>query len=151
MATAWMIDDRLQIDGFEPYTWSGTYGVTKDGFRKDTFIDGTYFTQIDETPMEMTAQVEESQNPEFNTSGAMYVKTASAHPAPYRMYPARKFEYADGTCTWYRPDAPWSWMNKRSDSDGFIGRWIPTKSSDELFFYLALAVLGFFLVTKLKN
>ena len=150
MATAWMIDDRLQIDGFDPYTWSGTYGVNTDGFRKDTFIDGTYFTQIDETPMEMTAQVEESQNPEFNTSGAMYLKTASVNPAPYRMFPARKFEYADGTCTWYRPDAPWSWMNQGKGSDA-LGRWVAAKGAEGILFYLALAVLGFFLVSKLKN
>lgn len=147
MATAWMIDDRLQIDGFDPYTWSGTYGVNTDGFRKDTFIDGKYYTQIDEVPMEFTAPVED---PPLGDSGAMFVKTASVNPAPYRMFPARKFEYADGTCTWYRPDAPWSWMNQGKTGDS-LGRWIASKGSDELLFYFALAVLGFFLVTKLKK
>lgn len=147
MATAWMIDDRLQIDGFDPYTWSGTYGVNRDGFRKDTFIDGTYFTQMDEEPMEFTEPVED---PPLGDSGAMFVKTVSVDPAPFRMFPARKFEYADGTCTWYRPDAPWSWMDKGAGADA-VGRWIASKGADELVFYLALAVLGFFFVTKLKK
>jgi hypothetical protein len=151
MATAWMIDDRLQIDGFDPYTWSGTYGVNTDGFRKDTFIDGSYYTQVDEVPMEMQDQVEESQNPEFNTSGAMYVKTASVNPAPYRMFPTRKFEYADGTCTWYRPDMPWSWMG--SGSGDSLGRWIAAKGvrGDNLIFYVVLAILAYFLFKKFKN
>ena len=151
MATAWMIDDRLQIDGFDPYTWSGTFGVTTDGFRKDTFIDGSYYTQIDEVPMEMQDPVEESQSPEFNTSGAMYLKTASVDPAPYAMYPARKFEYADGTCTWYRPDMPWSWMG--SGSGDYLGRWIAAKGArgDTLIFYVVLAILAYFLFKKFKN
>jgi len=146
-----MIDDRLQIDGFDPYTWSGTFGVTTDGFRKDTFIDGSYYTQIDEVPMEMQDPVEESQSPEFNTSGAMYLKTASVDPAPYAMYPARKFEYADGTCTWYRPDMPWSWMG--SGSGDSLGRWIAAKGArgDTLIFYVVLAILAYFLFKKFKN
>ena len=100
--------------------------------------------------MEMQAPVEMDENPEFNTSGAMYVKTASVYPAPYRMFPARKFEYADGTCTWYRPDAPWSWMDKNPGSDA-VGRWVAAKGADGILFYVALAVLGFFLITKLKT
>jgi len=150
MATAWMIDDRLQIDGFDPYTWSGTYGVNTDGFRKDTFIDGSYYTQIDEVPMEMQAPVEESQSPEFNSSGAMYLKTASVDPAPYRMFPARKFEYSDGTCTWYRPDMPWSWMGGSGDS---LGRWMASKGTrgDSIMFWLVLVILAYFLYKKFKN
>jgi len=148
MATAWMIDDRLQIDGFDPYTWSGTFGVTTDGFRKDTFIDGSYYTQIDEVPMEMQDPVE---GPEFNSSGAMYLKTASVNPAPYSMYPARKFEYSDGTCTWYRPDMPWSWMG--SGSGDSLGRWMAAKGArgDTLMFYAVLAILAYFLFKKFKN
>lgn len=151
MATAWMIDDRLQIDGFDPYTWSGTFGVNTAGFRKDTFIDGSYYTQIDEVPMEMQAPVEESQSPEFNSSGAMYLKTASVDPAPYAMYPARKFEYSDGTCTWYRPDMPWSWMG--SGSGDSLGRWMAAKGGrgDTLMFYVVLAILAYFLFKKFKN
>jgi hypothetical protein len=146
-----MIDDRLQIDGFDPYTWSGTYGVNTDGFRKDTFIDGSYYTQIDEVPMEMQDPVEESQSPEFNSSGAMYLKTASVNPAPYRMYPARKFEYSDGTCTWYRPDMPWSWMG--SGSGDSLGRWLAAKGTrgDSLMFYVVLVILAYFLYKKFKN
>lgn len=144
-----MIDDRLQIDGFDPYFWSGTYGVNTDGFRKDAFMDGTYYTQVDETPMEFTEPVRESANPEFNNSGAVYLKTASVHPAPYRMFPARKYEYADGTCTWYRPDAPWSWMS--GDATSNVGRWIQKQAAENLLVWLVLGVIAFYIVSKAQK
>lgn len=148
MATAWMIDDRLQIDGFDPYTWSETYGVNTDGFRKDTHMDGSYYVQIDETPMEMTPEVPESML--NNNSGAQYLKTASVKPAPYRMFPARKYEYADGTVTWVRPGQPWSWWNRKNPGDA-IGRWVHTNGTDNVMFYLALAVLAIFAFSKMKK
>ena len=98
----------------------------------------------------MQAPVEESQSPEFNSSGAMYLKTASVNPAPYRMFPARKFEYSDGTCTWYRPDMPWSWMGSSGDS---LGRWLASKGTrgDSIMFWLVLVILAYFLYKKFKN
>ena len=144
-----MIDDRLQIDGFDPYTWSGTYGVNKDGFPKDIYMDGTYYTQVDETPMEMTAPAEGTDGPEFNNSGAMYLKTVSVDPAPFRMFPARKFEYPDGRVTWYRPGMPWSWMSRPGGDS--LGRWIQQKGLDGVLFWIALLVLLFLLVTRLRQ
>lgn len=147
MATALMIDDRLQIDGFDPYTWSGTYGVNTDGFPKGIYMDGSYFTQVDETPMEVTESPENTDSPEFNNSGAMYLKTASVDPAPFRMFPARKFEYSDGRVTWFRPDLPWSWMSRPGQGD-ILGRWIQMKGLDGLFFWVALLVLVIFVFMR---
>lgn len=103
MATANMIDDRLQIDGFDPYTWSNTFGVHTGGFRKDTFMNGGFSSGMDETPME-EAQCELSTLP----PASIYLKTTGAKPtAPYTMYPARKYEYSDGRVTWERAGLPW--------------------------------------------
>jgi hypothetical protein len=33
-----MIDDRLQIDGFNPSTWTGDFGINEDGFPKTMVV-----------------------------------------------------------------------------------------------------------------
>lgn len=148
MATALMIDDRLQIDGFDPYTWSGTYGVNTDGFPKGVYMDGSYYTQVDETLMEVQDVPEGTDAPEFNNSGAMYLKTAGVNPAPFRMFPARKLEYSDGTVTWFRPGLPWSWMGSRG---GQQGRWLQEKGLDGIIFWLFIALVAAFLVKRFRQ
>ena len=120
MASAALIDDRLQIDGFNAYTWSNTFGVPNDGFYKD-FMNGEYTTQIDETPQVYTDENQDLAhfNPlDLNRSGPMYLKEASVNPAPYRMFPARKYEYDNGTVTWDRPDRPLNRVHK--EDSGFL-------------------------------
>ena len=101
MASAALIDDRLQIDGFNAYTWTNTFGVPTDGFYKD-FINGTYTTQIDEVPQTYTDEnpALDHFNPlDLNRSGPMYLNEVSVDPAPYRMFPARKYELDNGVVT----------------------------------------------------
>lgn len=50
MATAAMACDDLSINRFNPYTWSGTFGVYSDGFPSTIPIDGSYTTEISEEP-----------------------------------------------------------------------------------------------------
>ena len=73
MATAWMISDDLHINHINPYTWSGAYGVNKDGFPKDLPMDGSYTTQIDETPMESSGRPDLTTNSNYNFSFYHYV------------------------------------------------------------------------------
>ena len=149
MASASMIDDRLQIDGFNPYVWSGTFGVPKDGFPKTWFIDGSYTTQIDETPMTVTEPVQGDDDPGRDFSGAMYLKTAQTSPAPFLGYPARKLEYSDGTVSWFRPGAKWPWIGQGGESDGYTAKLQGGQSS--LLFWLALIALTAFLFTRLRR
>lgn len=144
-----MIDDRLQIDGYNPFVWAGSYGVNSDGFPKTLYIDGTYTTGIDETPTEYPDRVLEDSDPNMNLSGPMYLKTAQTSPAPFRGFPARKFEYSDGKVTWFRPGSKWSWLIGGS-SDGWTRKTTKQKTEDVLF-WLALLALVFFLATKLKK
>ena len=130
MASNLMLDDRLQIDRFNPTTWTGDFGVNKDGFRKDLFIDGSYTRAIDEVPTDYT---DDLQNKPRDLSGNVYLKTIDPNYAPHDSFPTRKYEYSDGTVTWYRPEQPWSWMN-----GGGAG------GSVDIFEYLA----GFFKTTK---
>ena len=106
MATAWMINDDLAINKFNPYTWSGTYGVPTDGSKWKS--DGTYTVEIDERPTVYT-----DANPalkDFNPvhlmrSGPMYLKEMPGKAAPpFNGFPARKYEFDNGVTTWNRPD-----------------------------------------------
>ena len=93
MATAELLNDNLQIDGFNSYTWSKTFGVPSDG----TYVDGSYISQIDESST--TSDSDDFQT--FQPPG-MYLKTASTDPAPDMMFPARKYEHDDGRVTYER-------------------------------------------------
>jgi hypothetical protein len=148
-----MIDDRLQIDGFNPYVWSGTFGVTNDGFPKTWFIDGSYTTQIDETPMTYTEPVQGADDPNKNGSGSMYLKTTEPDPAPFMAYPARKLEYSDGTVTWFRPGAKWPWIGQSGGgSDGYTVKMMQGKQqSQQILFWLAMIALVAFLFTRLRR
>lgn len=104
MASAALIDDRLQIDGVNMYTVTNTFGVPTNGFYKDA-MDGTYTTEIDETPEESdpNTEIEEHFNPvHVNRGGAMYLNGGGSKPAPDGLYPARKIQYDNGTTSWRR-------------------------------------------------
>jgi hypothetical protein len=116
MASALMIDDRLQIDRFNITTFTGDYGINHDGFRKDVFIDGSYTRAIDETPTDYT---DDLQFKPKDVAGNVYLRTTSPNYAPHGMFPTRKMEYSDGTVTWFRPELPWSWMNRDQTSGTF--------------------------------
>lgn len=118
MATAAMASDELSINRFNPYTWSGTFGVYSDGFPSTIPVDGSYTTEISETPTIYTDSLEGSADPNMNLSGSMYLKTADTSPAPFRGFPARKNEFPDGTVTWMRPGQPWSWTSECSCGGG---------------------------------
>jgi len=112
MATALMISDNLHINHINPYTWTGAYGVNKDGFPKNLYMDGSYTTQIDETPIETSGHPDLDNEMNFDFAGGMYLKASESKPAPFRPFPARKYEFADGRVTWHRPYLPWSWEGK---------------------------------------
>jgi len=142
MASNLMIDDRLQIDGFNPTTWTGDFGIYRDGFPKNLRVDGTgYTTGIDERPMVMSEEI--PARDEF--IGNMYLKTAAPSVAPYHPFPARKFEYSDGKVTWRRPQLPWSW--EKGSSVGGAGRKI---KDNTLLVVLLVAVILFYFFGRMK-
>lgn len=152
MATALLISDDLHINHINPYTWTGAYGVNTDGFPKNIAVSGTeYTTQVDETPMEESGRPDLDEDLNFNFSGPMYVKTVEARgPAPFRPYPARKFEYSDGTVSWYRPDLKWPWMGKGRTQASYDQETITDfiKDNSFLIFLIILVAFLFFLSKK---
>jgi len=148
MATAAMVDDALSINRFNPYTWSGTYGVYSDGFPSTLTIDGSYTTQISNEPTQYPVPPPGSANQNMDLSGPMYLKTAQTSPAPFRGFPARKNEFPDGTVTWFRPGQPWSWMGGKRASDD---TWTANRGLPGILIWLVLAVLVVYMISRIKK
>ena len=148
MATAAMVCDTLSINRINPYTWSGTYGLYSDGFPSTVPIDGSYTTEISEQETVYTDPLPGSDDPNLNTSGSMYLKTVDSSPAPFRMFPARKNEFPDGTVSWTRPGQPWSWMGGRRACDD---TWTVRVGTPDILIWLVLVVLAIYLFSRLKK
>ena len=146
MASGLMIDDRLQIDKFNPTTWTGDFGVNHDGFRKDMWIDGSYTRAIDETPTDYTEDLDANLKPR-DLSGNVHLKTISPNYAPHNAFPTRKYEYSDGTVTWYRPEVPWSWMGGRG---GLFGSKLGKNANNILIILVVFAILAY-IFSRIKN
>lgn len=147
MASTLMLDDRLQIDKFNPTTWTGDFGVNHDGFRKDLFIDGSYTTAIDEEPTDYTDDLDLKPR---DLSGNVYLKTTSPNYAPHGAFPTRKFEYSDGTVTWFRPELPWSWMGK-SGFDGNSKMFRVSKDVRNALIILVVFAIIAYALSRIKN
>ena len=149
MATAAMACDDLSINRFNPYTWSGTFGVYSDGFPSTIANDGSYTTEISEEPTNYTDSLSGTNDANMNLSGSMYLKTAESSPAPFRGFPARKNEFPDGTVTWMRPGQPWSWTggNRASDDTWTAGVF----KGQDLLIWLALIALVVYLFSRIKK
>jgi hypothetical protein len=148
MATAAMACDDLSINRFNPYTWSGTFGVYSDGFPSTIPIDGSYTTEISEEPTLYTDSLVGGGDSNMNLSGPMYLKTVESSPAPFRGFPARKNEFPDGTVSWMRPGQPWSWMGGRRASDD---TWTKGMGSSDLLIWLVFAVIALYLFSRIKK
>jgi hypothetical protein len=151
MATAAMACDDLSINRFNPYTWSGTFGVYSDGFPSMIPNDGSYTTEISEEPTVYTDSLMGgvASDPNMNLSGSMYLKTAESSPAPFRGFPARKNEFPDGTVSWARPGQPWSWMGgHRAKDDTWTAGGLKTP---DLLIWLALIALVVYLFSRIKK
>jgi len=104
--TELLLDDSMEMNRINPYTATGTFGVSYNGG------DGKYqplaWKQPDEGPAtwDMPQDVPDYVNhsdPTFeNRSGPMYLKEGGVNPARSFMYPARKYQFDDGTTTWGR-------------------------------------------------
>ena len=101
-----MADDDTAMNRINPYTATGTFGVSYNGGYKGPNTQTWYAP--DDTPASWTVP---DEKPEYldhfgpnqlNKSGSMYLKTGDVHPATSFMFPARKYQYDDGTTTYSR-------------------------------------------------
>lgn len=101
--TSLMIDDQLHINHINPYTATATFGVSYNGGYKGPLPDNVPFPVEDTNAPIDTGIPWNHYNPlTLNTSGNTYLKTGGTHPATSFMFPARKFQYDDGSTTFAR-------------------------------------------------
>ena len=108
MALSMLVDDQLSMNRINPYTLTGTFGVPTDGMYK-TPLDAQYTTEIDPIPAE-TGSVFPDDTPDhfapsrINMAGGMVANAVSERGnAPYAIFPARKYQYIDGSVSFIRP------------------------------------------------
>jgi hypothetical protein len=150
MASTLMRDDNNKMNKINPTTWTGDFGIPHDGFSKNIFIDGSYTTGISEEPTFYTDPLDGEDDPNRDLSGGMYLKTAQTSPAPFRGFPARKFEYSNGTVTWFRPAQPWHWIGKSTYDDGYTAKGSSSGSNNTIIGLAALALVLYFISRKMK-
>lgn len=145
MATAWMVNDDLAINKFNPYTWSNTFGVPTDGSKWKS--DGTYSVEIDERPTVYTdtnADLADFNSVHVMRSGPLYLKEMPGKPAPpFNGFPARKYEYDNGVVTWNRPD-----LARGSRAEYAFQA--PRANTWDLWLVLALLIVAAFLYMRMR-
>jgi hypothetical protein len=109
--TEFMVNDDLAMDRINPYTATGTFGISYNGGYKGPNTQ-TWYAPDDapaswDVPPEEPEYLDHFGPNQLNKSGPMYLKTGGIHPATSFMFPARKFQYDDGT-TSYARETVWS-------------------------------------------
>ena len=104
--TSMLLDDSLTIDQINPYTATGTFGVSYNGG------DGKYEPMTWTLPGDGPAMWDVAhETPDYvnhsdptfeNRSGPMYLKEGGVNPATSFLFPARKYQFDDGTTSWGR-------------------------------------------------
>jgi hypothetical protein len=147
--TELLVNDDLAMDRINPYTATGTFGIP---------TDGGYKGQMKwRAPQEKAASWEiEAESPEYldhmdplyvNRSGPMAVKTGGVHPATSFMFPARKYQYDDGTTSWSRETVWHSASNYVSN----LPNQFNIKSGNDLWPIIVVLVLLFIIFVLRKK
>jgi hypothetical protein len=76
---------------------------------------------------------------------SIFLKTASVDPAPTAPFPARKYEWEDGTTSWYRPGA------STGASFGPLEQLLKAASPGNLLVWLVLAVIALHMYRTMKK
>jgi hypothetical protein len=95
--------DSMAINRVNPYTSTGTFGISSNGGYKTLQptirIENEVNAPLDK---DTGVPVEHFNSLALNHAGNMYLGTGSSHPARTFMYPARKYEFDDGSTSFGR-------------------------------------------------
>jgi len=152
-----MLDDDLSINRFNPYTWTGTYGVSSDGSH-NWQPDGTFTRPYDNTPsdrLDTNRDLKDFNVMALSDASNMWFNTMPGKPtAPFPSFPARKYERNDGKLSWVRPDLNFNYVY---DKDFIGSQKLPdfmrrrgTSSPSPLILVIVLAAAAIYL-TKFKS
>ncbi|NBX48792.1 hypothetical protein EBT25_02410 [bacterium] len=108
--TSLLLNDELHNDRVNPYTATGTFGVSYNGGYKQGARVLSVETEVDDdimfTPGETdkdTGIPKDHFNPlTIDRSGGRYLGTRSVDPAKSFLFPARKYQFDDGSTNFGR-------------------------------------------------
>ena len=95
--------DELSMDRINPYTATATFGVSYNGGYKSTEALPWMMPREEPVVSEETPEYDDHFNPKhIFRAPAMAAMTGGVNPATSFMYPARKYQFDDGTTSWSR-------------------------------------------------
>jgi hypothetical protein len=103
--TSLLLNDDMSMNRVNPYTLTQTFGVSYNGGYKGVLPPDP---ERPESPAMLefnprTGVPTEHFNPlTLDDAGNMYLKTGGIHPATSFLYPARKYQFDDGSTTFGR-------------------------------------------------
>jgi len=103
--TSLLLNDDMSMNRINPYTATQTFGISYNGGYKGVLPPDP---ERPESPamLEFNPRVgvpTEHFNPlTLDDAGNMYLKTGGTHPATSFLYPARKYQFDDGSTTFGR-------------------------------------------------
>ena len=103
--TSLLLDDDRSMNRINPSTSSQTFGISYNGGYKGTLAPGP---ERPESPamLEFNPRVgvptDHFNKLELDDAGNRYLKTGGIHPATSFLYPARKYQFDDGSTTFGR-------------------------------------------------
>lgn len=117
--TALLEIDEMSMDRINPYTATGTFGVSYNGGHKSTEALPWMLPREEEEPEEGKPEYEAHFTPShIFRAPAMTAMTGGIDPATSFMFPARKYQYDDGTTSWSREVA---YTDGRNYVSGLVG------------------------------
>lgn len=154
--TSLLLDDDMSMNRINPYTSSETFGISYNGgyktmpgmhqavFEPDTTsIDDDHLMFVPSAGIDEGVPKNHFNKLELNDAGNMYLKTGGVHPATSFLYPARKYQFDDGSTTFGREIIVTEAKNYVSPAD--FSKYTETEKGQFMLLltFLALAILLF--------
>ena len=104
--TSLLLNDDISMDRINPYTASQTFGISYNGGYKDAPEQTGPARPESPTMFEFDPSVgvptSHFNRLALNDAGNVYLKTGGVNPARSFLYPARKYQFDDGSTTFGR-------------------------------------------------
>lgn len=146
--TSLLLNDDMSMNRINPYTSSETFGISYNGGYKDAAPESP--ERPESPPMfefSPSAGVPTSHFDRLalNDAGNMYLKTGGVNPARTFLYPARKYQFDDGSTTFGREVVTQDFKNYISTED------FPDDMRTGRFLILAAMILLLILLVAQKS
>jgi len=158
--TSLLLDDDMSMDRINPYTSSATFGISYNGGYKTmpgmhrevletkTGIDQDQLMFVPSAGLDEGVPTHHFSKLELNHAGNMYLKTGSVEPETSFLYPARKYQFDDGSMTFGREVIVGELKNYVSPAD--FSKYTETEKG-QLMLLMALLLLAILLFLRTRR